>query len=84
MLRTGTTVVTVTFKNIKTAKSTAKKYRCVVKAALEQKPEEPATTAAKITAIKQASASKLEAEFSADVTGIKYSDLIIIRHKGYN
>ena len=80
-LRTGTTVVTVTFKNIKTAKSTAKKYRCVVKAALEQKPEEPATTAGKITAIKQTSATKLAAEFSADMTGIKYTDLKIVRDK---
>ena len=69
MLRTGTTVVTVTFKNTKTAKSTAKKYRCVVKAAIEEKPVEPEkpATATKISSVTATAADTIEVKFDAPV-----------------
>ncbi len=52
--------------------------KVVVKVA--QKPDQPVvSTAAAITAIKQTEATKLAAEFSADMTGIKYTDLKIVR-----
>ena len=65
----------MTFKNTKTKKSTTKKYRCVVKAA--NKPVEEKT--AKITAIKQEKASTLTATFSADVTGVSYGAISVVR-----
>ena len=66
---TGTTVVTVTFKNIKTAKSTAKKYRCVVKAAIEpEKPVEPEVVkATKISEAKVSTAKTVTVTFDGVV-----------------
>ena len=46
---TGTTVVKISFKNIKTKKTTSKKYRCVVKAAVVEKQ---AIVKAEVTGVK--------------------------------
>jgi hypothetical protein len=81
--RTGSTVVKVTFKNTKTKKSTAKKFRCVVKPATEQTPETPetpvVTEAVKVTAAAQKSGNTVEVTLSSAVTSAAVADFSITR-----
>jgi hypothetical protein len=81
--RTGSTVVKVTFKNTKTKKSTAKKFRCVVKAAAEQTPETPetpvVTEAVKVTAATQKQGNTIEVTMSSAVTSAAVADFSIVR-----
>jgi hypothetical protein len=78
----GSTVVKVTFKNTKTKKSTAKKFRCVVKPATEQTetPETPVVTeAVKVTAAAQKSGNTVEVTLSSAVTSAAVADFTITR-----